>query len=213
MSPLLQSVPFFSNANHQFIADIVSKLRFEVYLTGEYICRTGYKGDKMYFIQRGIVDVLTKDGILATSLGDGSHFGGKPDSAKNLVLSPGVRERSGTRLLFTIPPTQLPHLPNYPPTQLPHLPNYPTHPTTPPTQLPHLPNYPPTQLPHPPNYPTYPTTPHTQLPHTLNYPTHPTTPLTQLPHTLNYPTHPTSPLIQLHHPPTNSGCLCPQVFY
>ena len=31
----------------------------------------------MYFIQRGIVDVLTKDGTLATSLGDGSHFGGK----------------------------------------------------------------------------------------------------------------------------------------
>lgn len=79
VSPLLHTVPFFSNASRQFIADIVSKLKFEVYLTGEYICRTGRKGNKMYFIQRGIVDVLTKDEILATSLGDGSHFGGKLD--------------------------------------------------------------------------------------------------------------------------------------
>lgn len=77
VSPLLHTVPFFSNASREFIEDIVSKLKFEVYLTGEYICRTGRKGDKMYFIQRGIVDVLTRDGVLATSLGDGSHFGGK----------------------------------------------------------------------------------------------------------------------------------------
>lgn len=77
VSTLLQTVPFFNNASSQFIEDIVGKLRFEVYLTGEYICKSGRKGDKMYFIQRGIVDVLTKDGTLATSLGDGSHFGGK----------------------------------------------------------------------------------------------------------------------------------------
>lgn len=78
ITPLLHLVPFFKNATRQFLSDVVSKLKFEVYLTGEYICRTGRKGDKMYFIQRGIVDVFTKDGTLATSLGDGSHFGGKP---------------------------------------------------------------------------------------------------------------------------------------
>ena len=77
VSPLLHTVPFFSNASREFLADIVSKLKFEVYLIGEYICKSGRKGDKMYFIQKGIVDVLTKDGILATSLGDGSHFGGE----------------------------------------------------------------------------------------------------------------------------------------
>lgn len=84
-SPLLDTVPLFSNGSREFVADIVSKLKFEVYLTGEYICKTGRKGDKMYFIQRGIVDVLTRDGILATSLGDGSHFGGKTD--KRLTYS------------------------------------------------------------------------------------------------------------------------------
>ena len=77
VSTLLQTVPFFSSASNHFVEDIVGKLRFEVYLTGEYICRSGRKGDKMYFIQRGIVDILTNDGTLATSLGNGSHFGGK----------------------------------------------------------------------------------------------------------------------------------------
>ncbi|XP_068741021.1 potassium/sodium hyperpolarization-activated cyclic nucleotide-gated channel 2-like [Montipora capricornis] len=75
VSQLLHAVPFFSNGSREFLDDIVGKLKFEVYLNGEYICETGRKGDKMYFIQKGIVDVLTKDGELATSLGDGSHFG------------------------------------------------------------------------------------------------------------------------------------------
>lgn len=74
---LLSSVPFFSSAKSSFITDIVTKIHFEVYLPGEYVCRRGRKGDKMYFIQKGIVDILTKDNELATSLGEGSHFGGK----------------------------------------------------------------------------------------------------------------------------------------
>ena len=39
--------------------------------------KRGNKGDKMYFIVRGIVDILTTEGFVATSLTDGSHFGGK----------------------------------------------------------------------------------------------------------------------------------------
>ena len=34
-------------------------------------------GTKMYFIQEGIVDIVTSDGEVATSLSDGSYFGGK----------------------------------------------------------------------------------------------------------------------------------------
>lgn len=33
-------------------------------------------GNKMYFIQEGIVDIITKDNEIATSLSDGSYFGG-----------------------------------------------------------------------------------------------------------------------------------------
>ncbi|KAK3732807.1 hypothetical protein QZH41_017708 [Actinostola sp. cb2023] len=72
---LLSAVPFFNSASMTFVSDVVTKLHFEVFLPGDFICTRGRKGDKMFFIQRGIVDILTKDGILATSLGDGSHFG------------------------------------------------------------------------------------------------------------------------------------------
>ena len=33
-------------------------------------------GTQMYFIQEGIVDIITSDGEVATSLSDGSYFGG-----------------------------------------------------------------------------------------------------------------------------------------
>ena len=48
-----------------------------MFQTGDFIIREGNMGSKMYFIQEGIVDVITKDGEVATSLSDGSYFGGK----------------------------------------------------------------------------------------------------------------------------------------
>ena len=56
--------------------DVVTKLQFEVFLKGEYVIKAGTLGQKMYFVQSGVVDVLTEDGELMTSLSDGSHFGG-----------------------------------------------------------------------------------------------------------------------------------------
>ena len=35
----------------------------------------GSMGSKMYFIQEGIVDIVLKNGTVATSLSDGSYFG------------------------------------------------------------------------------------------------------------------------------------------
>ena len=35
----------------------------------------GSMGSKMYFIQEGIVDIVLKNGNVATSLSDGSYFG------------------------------------------------------------------------------------------------------------------------------------------
>lgn len=54
---------------------MLTKLQFEVFLKGEYIVHAGAKGDKMYFIRTGIVEVLNKDDEVATTLSDGSHFG------------------------------------------------------------------------------------------------------------------------------------------
>ncbi|KAH3838142.1 hypothetical protein DPMN_111548 [Dreissena polymorpha] len=72
---LVASVPFFTNADPQFVSEVVSKLEFEVFQAGDYIIREGTMGSKMYFIQEGIVDVITTEGEVATSLSDGSYFG------------------------------------------------------------------------------------------------------------------------------------------
>ena len=73
---LVASVPFFTNADPSFVTEVVSKLKFEVYQPGDYIIREGAMGTQMYFIQEGIVDIITSDGEVATSLSDGSYFGG-----------------------------------------------------------------------------------------------------------------------------------------
>ena len=58
-----------------FIVAMLTRLKFEVFLQGEYIIRSGTKGDRMYFIQKGIVEVITEDGTTVTCLSEGAHFG------------------------------------------------------------------------------------------------------------------------------------------
>ncbi|OWF56739.1 potassium/sodium hyperpolarization-activated cyclic nucleotide-gated channel 3-like isoform X3 [Mizuhopecten yessoensis] len=72
---LVKSVPFFTNADPQFVSEVISKLIFEVYQPGDFIIREGTMGTKMYFISEGIVDIITIDNEVATSLSDGSYFG------------------------------------------------------------------------------------------------------------------------------------------
>ena len=69
-------VPFFANADGVFITSVITRLTFDVFLPGDYIIRCGAIGTKMYFIQHGVVDVITSDGNVATCLCDGSYFGG-----------------------------------------------------------------------------------------------------------------------------------------
>ena len=73
---LVASVPFFTHADPNFVSEVVSKLQYEVFQPGDYIIREGTVGTKIYFIQEGIVDIITKTGEVATSLSDGSYFGG-----------------------------------------------------------------------------------------------------------------------------------------
>lgn len=68
-------MPLFANADPNFVTSMLTKLRFEVFQPGDYIIREGTIGKKMYFIQHGIVSVLTK-GNKETKLSDGSYFGG-----------------------------------------------------------------------------------------------------------------------------------------
>lgn len=74
---LVASVPFFSNADPNFVSEVVTKLEFEVFQPEDHIIKEGTIGRKMYFIQEGVVDIVTKDGQVFTSLSDGAYFGGE----------------------------------------------------------------------------------------------------------------------------------------
>ncbi|XP_078055943.1 potassium/sodium hyperpolarization-activated cyclic nucleotide-gated channel 4-like [Mustelus asterias] len=71
---LVASMPLFANADPNFVTSMLTKLLFEVFQPGDYIIREGSIGKKMFFIQHGIVSVLTK-GNKETKLSDGSYFG------------------------------------------------------------------------------------------------------------------------------------------
>lgn len=74
---LIQIVPFFRDMSEAFMNCVITRLKFEVFLPGDYIIRQGMFGTKMYFIQQGRVDVLLPNGKVATSLYDGAYFGGR----------------------------------------------------------------------------------------------------------------------------------------
>ncbi|NXH44315.1 HCN4 protein, partial [Dicaeum eximium] len=71
---LVASMPLFANADPNFVTSMLTKLKFEVFQPGDYIIREGTIGKKMYFIQHGVVSILTK-GNKETKLADGSYFG------------------------------------------------------------------------------------------------------------------------------------------
>ncbi|XP_050992303.1 potassium/sodium hyperpolarization-activated cyclic nucleotide-gated channel 2 [Labeo rohita] len=71
---LVASMPLFANAEPNFVTAMLTKLRFEVFQPGDYIIREGTIGKKMYFIQHGVVNVITK-GTVGMKLSDGSYFG------------------------------------------------------------------------------------------------------------------------------------------
>lgn len=77
-------MPFFTNADPQFVSEVICKLVFEVFQPGDFIIREGTMGTKMYFIQEGIVDIVTLEKEIATSLSDGSYFGGNYEI--NLII-------------------------------------------------------------------------------------------------------------------------------
>lgn len=76
-------MPFFANADSNFVSDVVTKLKYEVFqpgtvftilshfkkpsryiicLLGDIIIKEGTIGTKMYFIQEGVVDIVMANG-------------------------------------------------------------------------------------------------------------------------------------------------------
>lgn len=71
---LVRKVPFFSDADPEFVSAIITKLEFEVYLEDDIIIREGEMGTEMYFLKTGVVSV-TCEGQASEDLTDGSYFG------------------------------------------------------------------------------------------------------------------------------------------
>lgn len=85
---VIEKVPFFRGAGTELIREIALAMRPRVYMPGDPVFRAGEKGEEMYFIGRGDVEVLGRDGVTVQALlHDGDFFGegalvlGQPRSA------------------------------------------------------------------------------------------------------------------------------------
>ncbi len=73
---LIEQVPFFKNAGHEFLRDIIPRLDARAFAPGEVVVHEGDVGDEIYFLTRGQVEVLRGDPPeRLTVLRPGSFFG------------------------------------------------------------------------------------------------------------------------------------------
>jgi len=72
---VIQHVPFFATASDELIQEIALCMHPVVYMPGDVIFRQGERGRDMYFISRGAVEVLGKDGQPMAILRKGDVFG------------------------------------------------------------------------------------------------------------------------------------------
>ena len=73
---VLRKVPIFERASEVFLRELVLHLVPQVFIPGETIVRRGEIGHRIYFINKGTVEVLAHDeGSVVATLGDGDFFG------------------------------------------------------------------------------------------------------------------------------------------
>jgi len=73
---IIQKVPLFKDASEGFIKEIALQITPVVYLPGDYVVAAGETGNDMYFVSRGELEVVSKDGeMVFTKLSDGDFFG------------------------------------------------------------------------------------------------------------------------------------------
>ncbi|MBK7257863.1 MAG: cyclic nucleotide-binding domain-containing protein [Ignavibacteriae bacterium] len=85
---VIEKVPFFKGATEELVREISLAMQPRVYMPGDPIFRAGEQGEEMFFIGRGEVHILGKDGSsIQAVLRDGDFFGegalvlGQPRSA------------------------------------------------------------------------------------------------------------------------------------
>ncbi|KAJ3100589.1 Potassium/sodium hyperpolarization-activated cyclic nucleotide-gated channel 4 [Phlyctochytrium planicorne] len=87
---LILKVPFFRDAGDAFIASVVTVLKVNHFLQGDFVIEEDTFGDEMYFIASGIVEVIT-NGKSRAKLHPGLFFGGDLDQV--LSLYPPMESR------------------------------------------------------------------------------------------------------------------------
>lgn len=72
----LRKVRIFQDCEMGLLAELVLKLKLQVFSPGDYICRKGDIGREMYIVKRGKLGVVADDGIkVFATLSDGAVFG------------------------------------------------------------------------------------------------------------------------------------------
>ncbi|MEP7321283.1 MAG: cyclic nucleotide-binding domain-containing protein, partial [Saprospiraceae bacterium] len=73
---IIEKVPMFKDAEPSLIQEIVICLKPCIYIPGDSICTYGDIGDKMFFINKGAVEVISQDGKQRfATIGEGDFFG------------------------------------------------------------------------------------------------------------------------------------------
>lgn len=72
---VIEKVPLLKGASEEMVREIVMQLQSVVCTPGDFIFRLGEPGDKMYFIQKGQVEIVSGEGQVLVTLPAGSFFG------------------------------------------------------------------------------------------------------------------------------------------
>lgn len=73
---IIEKVPMFRGAPEELIRQIVLNLKPVLFTPGDFIFRKGEMGDRMYFISKGKVEIVSEDGnTVYATLSDGAFFG------------------------------------------------------------------------------------------------------------------------------------------
>ena len=75
---LLEKVPLFKLCSKNVVASVVSCLKPNSCLAGEWVYQNGERALDMYFIVKGEVQIVIADDTIVTTLSDGSYFGEFP---------------------------------------------------------------------------------------------------------------------------------------
>lgn len=72
----LKRVTIFQDCEPGLLAELVLKLKLQVFSPGDYVCRKGDVGKEMYIVKRGKLNVVADDGFTVyATLSDGCAFG------------------------------------------------------------------------------------------------------------------------------------------